>query len=219
VISGPVRAPQSGGAPRQLVVLLHGYGADGEDLAGLSEPLGAVLPDALFVAPNAPTRCAQNPFGYEWFGIDFSAMHESVRIGAPPARQVIVDYLAENWARTGLGPAETFLCGFSQGAMMALHTGLSLPEPPLGIVSFSGALIPPDGFGTVALPRPPVCLIHGELDQVVEPARTREAADALRASGYDVSVHFSPALPHGISMDGLDFAAAFMTRQIGRDGG
>jgi phospholipase/carboxylesterase len=214
VISGPARAPLSGGPPKQLIVLLHGYGADGEDLIGLAEPLGEQLPDAFFVAPNAPSRCGQNPFGYEWFPLDFVQMQESVRIGTPAARQVVVDYLSDAWARSGLGPSETFLCGFSQGAMMALHVGLSLPKPPLGVVSFSGALVPPEGFGSPDLPKPPVCLVHGELDEVVIPARTREAAAVLEAAGYDVSVHFSPGLPHGISMDGLDFAAGFMRRRL-----
>jgi phospholipase/carboxylesterase len=213
VIRGPVLSPRSGGPPRQLVVLLHGYGADGEDLIGLGEPLGEALPDALFAAPNAATPCAQNPFGYEWYPLDFADIQESVRIGTPTARAAIVDYLDDLWARTQLGPADTFLVGFSQGAMMALHVGLSLPEPVRGIVSFSGALVPPADFD--AAPKPPVCLVHGELDEVVDPARTREAAELLKARGYEVSVHFSRGLAHGIAPDGLQFATAFMLGRIG----
>jgi phospholipase/carboxylesterase len=212
VISGPVRTPRQGGAATHLVVLLHGYGADGADLIGLAEPLGEALPGALFAAPDAPRRCAQNPFGYEWFALDFDDLPESVRIGVPTARQAVADYLADAWARTGLRPGQTFLAGFSQGAMLALHTGLSLPEPLRGIVSFSGSLVAPDGFGTPALPRPPVCLLHGELDQVVDPAQTRRAAAALEGAGYDVTLHLSPDLPHGIGADGLDVASAFLRR-------
>jgi hypothetical protein len=111
MIAGPVLPPRAGGPPRQLVVLLHGYGADGEDLIGLGEPLGEVLPEALFAAPDAPTRCAQNPFGYEWFPLDFEAMVESVGIGVPLVRQVVLDYLGELWTRTGLRAGDTFLLG------------------------------------------------------------------------------------------------------------
>lgn len=208
MISGPVLPPRSGASPKQLVVLLHGYGADGEDLIGLADPLGEALPNALFAAPNAPSRCAQNPFGFEWYPLDLSMMQESVRIGTPTARAAIVEYLDDQWVRTGLGAAETFLVGFSQGAMMALHVALSLPEPVRGVVSFSGALVPPADFD--AAPKPPICLIHGDLDQVVEPRRTEEAAEALSARGYELSVHFSRGLAHGISPDGLQFATAFM---------
>jgi phospholipase/carboxylesterase len=215
VISGPVLPPRSGGRPKQLVVLLHGYGADGEDLIGLGEPLGAVMPDALFAAPNAPTVCAQNPFGYEWFPLDFQRMAESVEAGVPSAGGDIVAYIEDLWSRTGLGASETFLVGFSQGAMIALHTGLALPDPLLGIVSFSGALVPPSGFGSDGVPKPPVCLVHGDVDGVVDPAFTGHAAEALSAAGYDVSLHISRGLAHGIAPDGLDFAARFMTARIG----
>lgn len=214
MISGPVVAPRAGGPARQLVILLHGYGADGEDLIDLAQPWGEAMPDALFAAPNAPARCAQNPFGYEWFLIDFDAMRESARIGVPAARGVVVGYLEDTWKRTGLGPAQTIVTGFSQGAMLALHVGLSLPEPPLGIVSFSGAFVPPAGFEAGTLPKPPVCLVHGELDPVVDPAFTAQAAGMLGAQGYEVAVHLSPGLGHGISPDGLAFATNFMVGRI-----
>jgi phospholipase/carboxylesterase len=214
VISGPVLPPRSGGPPNQLVLLLHGYGADGEDLIGLGEPLGSVMPNALFAAPDAPTVCAQNPFGYEWFPIDFERMADSVQAGVPTAREAVVEYLEDVWSRTGLGAAQTFLVGFSQGAMIALHAGLGLADPPLGIVSFSGALVPPAGFGAQALAKPPVCLVHGDMDAVVDPAFTQQAAEALSAAGYDVSLHISHGLAHGIAPDGLDFAARFMTGRL-----
>ncbi len=192
-------------------MILHGYGADGEDLIGLGQHWAAMMPEALFYAPNAPTRCAQNPFGYEWFPIAFDAMAESVARGVPIAREAVVAELGEVWSRTGLGPAETLLAGFSQGAMLALHTGLALGAPVMGIVSFSGALVPPPGLGNV---KPPVCLIHGDLDQVVDPRLTADAAERLRTGGFDVRVHVSRGMAHGIAPDGLDFATGFMLERI-----
>lgn len=216
MITGPVLAPQTGDAPQQFVVLLHGYGADGEDLIGLGQPLGQVLPGALFAAPNAPARCAQNPFGYEWFPIDFGAMRESARIGVPGASDNVRAYLEETWSRTGLGPAQTFLAGFSQGAMVALHVGLSLPEPVLGVIAMSGALVPPAGFPQPGRVYPPVCLIHGDLDQVVDPALSEEAATVLGSAQLEVSRHVSVGTAHGIAPDGLEFAARFMLARLGR---
>lgn len=213
MITGPVVMPRSGATPRQLIVLLHGYGADGADLIGLADPWGEAFPDAMFAAPNAPARCAQNPFGYEWFGIDFEAMRESARIGVPQAMPAVVAYLQQSWSRTGLRPADTFLTGFSQGAMVALHAGLSLPEPVRGIVAFSGALVPPDDIATRS--QPPVCLIHGALDNVVDPGLSREAADVLAATGVDVSLHVSPGIAHGIAPDGLEIATRFIRDRLG----
>lgn len=212
MISGPVVAPRSGGKPKQLVVLLHGYGADGEDLIGLAQPLGDVLPDALFVSPNAPTRCAQNPFGFEWFPIGLDRGYTWAD-GAPMARPGIVEFIEAQWAYTGLTAADTFVVGFSQGAMMALHVGLAMTSPLRGIVAFAGALIPPEGFEVA--PKAPVCLIHGDVDQVVDVAQTRDAARILGDRGYDVSLHISPGVGHGISQDGLEFAAAFMADRLG----
>ena len=205
--------PAAGGAPRQAVVLLHGYGSDGNDLIDLGRYWAGALPEALFVAPDAPQPCAGNPFGYQWFALDLDRTISRVT-GVPQTRQVLLDFLIGLWAQTGLSARDTFLVGFSQGAMMALHVGLSLDQPLLGIVSFSGALIPPEGFGEGLLARPPVCLVHGDMDQVVDPDLSRQAAAALEAAGYDARLHISAGTAHGISPDGLDFATGFMLAQL-----
>jgi phospholipase/carboxylesterase len=212
-LSGPMLPPRSGNPPGQLVVLLHGYGADGNDLIDLGRRWQQALPEALFVAPNAPDPCGENPFGFQWFPLDLNRTISRVT-GAPQAREAIANFLAELWAQTGLSAGDTFLVGFSQGAMMALHVGLSLDQAPLGIVSFSGALIPPDGFEGGLPTKPPVCLIHGELDQVVDPELSRKASLMLQIQGYDVRYHLSPGVGHGISPDGLDFATSFILAQL-----
>lgn len=215
VLTGPRQPPSSGDAPRQLVVLLHGYGADGNDLIGLADSFGDVLPDALFVSPHAPQRCAGNPFGYQWFPLDIDDLPGSVASGMPATGELISRYLVELWAETGLDARATFLVGFSQGAMVSLYAGLALHQQLLGIVAFSGALFAPPGFAAGFAVKQPVCLVHGELDTVVDPAHSATAFATLREQGYNVRHHASPGLPHGISMDGLKFAAAFMRERIG----
>jgi phospholipase/carboxylesterase len=205
--------PATGGMPRHLVVLLHGYGSDGNDLIDLGRYWSQALPEALFVSPNAPQPCAENPFGYQWFPLDLDRTISRVA-GVPQTRQALAGFLIELWAQTGLSARDTFLVGFSQGAMMALHVGLSLDQPLLGIVSFSGALIPPEGFDEGLPAHPPVCLVHGDLDQVVDPELSREAAEALQSAGYEVSYCVSPGTAHGIAPDGLEFATGFMLAQI-----
>src|SRR5690606_20967337 len=111
--------------------------SDGHDLIALGQHWREVLPHALFVAPHAPVPCAVNPAGFEWFPL---ALDENRRLdaedfagleGTAAARPVIMAFLEALWRETGLGPEATILAGFSQGAMMALDTGLRLDPPPL----------------------------------------------------------------------------------------
>lgn len=211
-LSGPMMPPRSGTA-RQAVVLLHGYGSDGNDLIGLAQIWAPLFQDALFVSPNAPAACAINPAGYEWFALDLDRSAAARRAeGATQASPVVAQFLEDLWRQTGVTPGQTVLAGFSQGAMMALHTGLGLPQRLAGILAFSGALLPPANFPQPPALRPPVALIHGEFDPVVEPNESRSAEARLAEAGYDVSLHISPGIGHSISNDGLEAASTFMRR-------
>ena len=208
-LSGPM-LPATSGAAKQAVVLLHGYGSDGSDLIGLGQMWAPGFPDALFVSPNAPEACAINPAGYQWFPLDLDRPQSRI-VGAPLARPPIEEFLRALWDETGLGPAETVLAGFSQGAMMALHVGVQLTESLAGIVAFSGALIPPERYAS----KPPVLLLHGDLDPLVDPSLSREALSVLKAEGYDVELLVSPGIGHSISPEGLEAATAFLVRVLG----
>lgn len=214
-LSGPMLAPISGNPPTQAVVLLHGYGSDGNDLIGLAPQWQNLLPDAVFISPNAPEQCRQLASGFQWFDISFDGDRLARRqVGVAEARPVLVEFLQDLWNQTGILPENTLLAGFSQGAMMALHVGLSLEQQLMGIISFSGAFLPPDGFGTLPLAKPPVCLVHGDMDEVVDPEHSADAETALRLAGYEVHYHVSEDVGHGIAPDGLDFASAFIARLI-----
>ncbi len=212
-LSGPMLAPANGQAPDAAVVLLHGYGSDGQDLIGLAPYWQQALPGALFVSPNAPQALGMG--GYQWFPIDWTGDRLASRqTGVIAARPVLVDFLTDLWIQTGVTPARTVLAGFSQGAMMALHVGTSLPasETLMGIIGFSGAFLQPEGFGDGALAQPPICLIHGDMDDVVDPNHSADANNVLTNSGFAVDYHVSRGVGHGIAPDGLDFATAFIER-------
>ena len=205
-LSGPMLPPKSGQPPKQLMVLLHGYGADGRDLIGLGSGWRDEYPDMLFVSPNAPWQCGRNPGGFEWFALSDRPAEDFRREGANRARPVIVNFLIDLWAQTGLSARDTILCGFSQGAMMALHTGLSLDQPVRGIVAFSGAFIPPPEPWA----KPPVALIHGDLDGVVPVQLSYDAEKSLTAAGIDARLFIEEGTGHGIAPDGLGFATGFL---------
>ncbi|MEO1000252.1 MAG: dienelactone hydrolase family protein [Pseudomonadota bacterium] len=210
-LDGP-RRPAAGGTADALVVLLHGYGADGNDLIGLGDALGEHLPNAAFIAPNAPERCTVNPMGYQWFPIPWmdgspeSAMAEGFARSAALLHGWL-DGLAE---AEGIAPARTVLMGFSQGTMMSLEVGPRRAEPLAGIVGFSGRLIAPERLAAEAKTRPPVLLIHGDADEVVPPSSLPEAEKGLVAAGFDVTTHVSPGIGHGIAPDGLGRALGFL---------
>lgn len=203
--------PANGQAPDAAVVLLHGYGSDGNDLIGLAPHWRDLLPGALFVSPNAPIGTPMG--GYQWFPIDWTGDRLASRqTGVIEARPVLEGFLRDLWAQTGITPERTILAGFSQGAMMALHVGTALPEKLMGIIGFSGAFLPPEGFGGEGLAKPPVCLVHGDVDDVVDPNLSSEANGLLDDAGFDVSYHVSRGVGHGIAPDGLAFAGDFIGR-------
>ncbi|HYD07590.1 MAG TPA: dienelactone hydrolase family protein [Reyranella sp.] len=212
-LSGPMLPPKSGGQPSQLMVLLHGYGADGQDLISLGYQWRDLWPNMLFVSPNAPTVCDQMPSGYQWFPVGGPLPIRRVE-GVEAARPVIVNFLIDLWAQTGISPADTVLAGFSQGAMMALHVGTSLDQRLAGIIAFSGAYVPFSGIDSHNFAKPPAALIHGDSDGVVDVDLSRQAAKALAAEGFDVTLHIAPNVAHGISPDGLDFATAFLAANL-----
>jgi phospholipase/carboxylesterase len=215
ILSGPERAAASGTAD-SLVILLHGYGADGNDLIGLADPLAPHLPDTAFRAPNAPERCVNNPMGFQWFPIPWMDGSSEAEMHLAMGRSVaaIGAYLDAMEAVTP--PARTVLVGFSQGTMMALHVGLRRKVPVAGIVGFSGRLLAPERLAGEIVSRPPVLLVHGDQDLVVPVASLPEAADALVAAGVETYAHVSEGTPHAIAPDGLGLALGFIRQVLGK---
>lgn len=210
-LTGPER-PAASGTADSAVVFLHGYGADGNDLLGLADPLAPHLPNTRFLAPNAPERCANNPFGFQWFPIPWLDGSSEAESRAAAARSfALLDAWLDDLART-MPPARTILFGFSQGTMMALHVGLRRPTALAGIVGFSGRLLDPEvPPGT----HPPVLLVHGDQDPMVPVASLAEAEAALIAAGVATSTHVSPGVGHGIAPDGLGLALGFIRQHLG----
>ena len=216
-LTGPER-PAASGAASSAVVFLHGYGADGNDLIGLAEPLAPHLPDTRFLAPNAPERCPGNPMGFQWFPIPWldGTPEAAARASAAVAFRTLDAWL-DDLARS-MPPARTILVGFSQGTMMALHVGLRRRQPLGGIVGFSGRLLDPEALPSEIASRPPVLLIHGDQDPVVPFASLDEAATALTAAAVATSTHVSPGIGHGIAPDGLGLALGFIRQHLGLSG-
>src|SRR5215510_1887633 len=163
-LDGPRLEPRSGPA-RQLVVFLHGYGADGNDLIEIGRAWQGLLPEAAFVSPHAPEPCGQTPTGRQWFDLTFREPNERW-IGVNKAAPVLEHFLNAELASRNLPASALALVGFSQGTMMALHVGLRRATAPLAIVGYSGVfVVPSDGdpekFAAEIKSRPPILLVHG----------------------------------------------------------
>jgi phospholipase/carboxylesterase len=210
-LDGPRIEPK--GAPTALVVLLHGYGANGDDLIALGEGWRRQLPQAVFVAPNAPEQIPGMPGALQWFPLTFRDPGERWR-GVVAARPGLDRFLDAELARYGLGDDRLSLVGFSQGTMLALHTGLRRSAAPAVIVGFSGLLAGPEHLGEITV-RPPVLLVHGAEDDLIPVEALHTAREQLAQAGVSVEWHVREDLGHGIDAVGQHLTGHFMAQRIG----
>lgn len=211
-LDGPLVPPASGGAPKSLVILLHGYGSNGEDLIGLVPHWRHAFPDTLFISPNAPQICPGAPGGYQWWPI--TSMDPQSRIaGARAAAPILDAFIDAQLSRYGLSEDKLALVGFSQGTMMALQVGLRRPRPVAGILGYSGMLADEGGLSEITN-RPPILLIHGDADPMVPVAAFHHAGATLQGLGYEVGGHVSPGLGHSIDLDGLQMGGNFLHKVL-----
>jgi len=208
-LNGP-RLPPAAGPADRLIVFVHGYGADGNDLIGLGRHWQRLLPTAAFVSPNAPERCAMSPMGYQWFGITRMDPGEMLR-GVERAAPALNAFVDAELKRLNLDESRLALVGFSQGTMMSLHTGLRRKTAPAAIVGFSGALPGPEKLAAEIISRPPVLLVHGDADDMIPVQALHMAANGLGAAGVPVRWHISRGVGHGIAPDGLELAGRFLS--------
>ena len=214
-LDGPRLEPK-GGQAKRLVVFLHGYGADGNDLIEIGRAWQNLLPNAAFVSPHAPRPCGQAPTGREWFPLTFRDPGErwtGVQMAAP----TLNSFLDAELARHSLPPSALALVGFSQGTMMSLHVGLRRAVAPAAIVGYSGLFVvpetvAPETFAAEIKCKPPVLLVHGDQDDLIPVQALFHAAQTLAALGIPAEWHISNGVSHGIDQEGLRQGGEFLKR-------
>ena len=217
-LTGPRVTPKSGVA-KQLVVFLHGYGADGKDLIEIGKQWQKLLPDTAFVAPNAPEPCGMSPMGRQWFPLSMRDPNERW-IGVEKARPVLDAFLDEDLRGHNLPDSALAIVGFSQGTMMALHVGLRRARAPAAILGYSGILVGPEHLAqaTARTPKgepPPVLLVHGEADETIPVDAMFQSADDLAAANIPTQWHLSRGIGHGIDGGGLIHGGMFLASSFG----
>jgi len=213
-LDGPRYGPASGGAPEQLVILLHGLGADGQDLIGIAPHWGQVLPNAAFASPNAPFPCDMAPYGYQWFSVQ-DRTPETLLAGVRAAAPALNAFIDSEMQRAGVTEGKVALVGFSQGTMMSLFVGPRRERQIAGIVGFSGRLIAPELLADEIKTKPPVMLAHGTMDDMVPFESMAAAEKGLKAVGIAVETLACPGIGHGIDQNGIMRGAEFLRRVLG----
>ena len=226
-LSGPALPPASE-PTTAAVVMLHGYGSDGNDLIGLAPYFAQTLPHAVFYSPHGLQPLDGMSFGgRQWFSLrDFNPEllndpQARARFFAAVAGEIeeaaaaINSYLDQILVQHKLAPNRLVLLGFSQGTMMALHVGLRRKAQIAGIVGYSGELMASQRLSAEISSKPPVVLVHGADDPLIPASRTEAAAEALKAAGVSCRSLIVPGVPHTIDQTGVDFGATFMQSVIG----
>lgn len=211
IVNGASLQPRSGDPPKQIVLLLHGFGSNGADMISLAPHWQDALPDALFLAPHAPQRCSMMATGYQWWGLSGFAPQE-LAAGATSAAPAIDAFIDRKLEQYGLTEANMALVGFSQGTMMALHVGLR--RPVAAVVGYSGMLTSTTGLNRNENTKPPVLLVHGTADPVVPVAALHDAESQLKRLGIDVKTHTSQGLGHNVDPAGLRMGRDFVSQAM-----
>lgn len=209
------RAPASGSAPKQLVILLHGVGANGQDLIGLAGYFKDVLPDAVFVSPDAPFPCDMvpgMPNSYQWFSLQ-NRDPDRIRKEVEIAHRLLSSYIDKTLKEYDLKDENLALIGFSQGTMMSLYTGPRRAKPMAGILGYSGALIGGEELAELDnIQKMPIHLFHGELDMVVPFEEYTRAWTLLGAAGFEVTGDSHRNLDHSINEAAIESGGKFLKR-------
>jgi len=210
------RLPAAGGKSSNLVIFLHGYGADGKDLIDLANPFAMAMPNASFISPDAPNPCAMSPSGREWFPID------QIPTGAIKASESLLDLIEVEAQNVGLSFKEVILIGFSQGAMMSMQCLLINKYQFGAIIGFSGALRIENIEaannqiikGKHVFAATPVLLVHGEQDEVVPFESLMNSKNLLNQVGFEVKTLSRPNLGHGIDPEGISAGMELLKKLI-----
>jgi phospholipase/carboxylesterase len=198
---------------KNAVILLHGYGGDGNDISTLTLNWKRFLPQTVFLCPNGHEKCVINPTGYQWFDLSKDdpsyIIEESIK-----AEKKLNLYIKEVKSEYNLKNSNICVSGFSQGCMMSINLGLSNEESFNCIVGFSGKIINPDDISKRIKSKPKMLLIHGDSDEIVPPKRLLEAKDFLMRHKVDIETKMIKNCHHHIPIEASSIALNYLKKNL-----
>ena len=206
-------SPLSKNKPRQAIILCHGYGGDGKDISALAINWQRFLPDAIFLCPNAPEVCTDNPQGYQWFDMA-SEKEETMFEKSLAAEEKLNTFLDQVINNFQLESSNLALVGFSQGCMMSIQAGLKRKEQINCIIGYSGKVINQKHLLENINSKPKIFLMHGANDTIVSPTHLLEAKEYLKKCGLKIKTKIFKNCEHNISVEGTSLGLAFLKKNL-----
>ena len=195
------------------IILLHGYGGDGQDISMLTLNWKRFLPNTIFLCPNGHEICPINPNGFQWFDLTKDdlqyILEQSIK-----AEQKLREFIDEIKKEYRLNNSQICLSGFSQGCMMSINLGLTSNENFICIVGFSGKIIDKDNLSKRKTSNPKMLLLHGDLDTVVPSTSLLEAKDFLIRNNVEVETKMIKNCGHHISVEASSLALNFIKKNL-----
>lgn len=193
-----VREPKTIKEKNPLLLLLHGYGSNEEDLFSFSSE----LPDDYYIV-SARAPYDLQPYGHAWYAINFDADQNKFTDNeqAVKSRDLIVQFLDQLERELPIDASNVTLIGFSQGSILSYSIALSYPEKIKNVIALSGYLHPDiltEGFQDKNFSHLKIFSSHGTVDQVIPVEWARKTPDFLKNLNIDVTYKEYP-IGHGVS--------------------
>lgn len=199
--------------PKHIIILLHGYGTWGKDLISLAPEIDAHIADTLFIAPNGIYPCEIAPEFYQWFSlIDYDP--QRIRNEIAIVSKTLSDFIQEQSEQYNIEPQNIAVLGFSQGTMLGLYTLLREKEQLAAMLGYSGQLIDGESLNDELQSKPPICLVHGDHDEVVAYEKMEEAQHYLSEHNIEHECHTCKNMGHSIDRYGMETGIAFLKQKL-----
>ena len=195
--------------PDSAVILLHGYGSNGQDLISLGQEWAPHFPSTIFISPDAPHQCEQSPMGQQWFSLN-EYTRDAMEREIESAWTITSDYIDAVMDEYSLTEDRIIFIGFSQGTMMSLYTALSRDNACAGVLGYSGRLLNEEKLIQSPHKNMPIHLIHGTADMVVSADEWDSAMAMLKNNKFNVTGYTSKGLGHNIDAQGVESGIFFI---------
>ena len=205
--------PEKNKDVKNIVVLFHGYGGDGNDISMLALNWKRHMSNTIFICPNGHEQCSINPGGYQWFDLTKDDPNHILKESLK-AEEKIKEFLGEIKKEYNLDNDKITLSGFSQGCMISINIGLTSEKPFSSIVGFSGKIIEPNNLKSRRRNSTSILLIHGDQDDIVPPSYLLEAKDFLLRENINVDPHLVKNCGHHIPVEASSIALNYILKKI-----